>query len=193
MAVIGDRTLGAWHLADNPDLYEIQRTNNFDFVVTGLNNLLRPSVSSTSENAYIKNAQDVLRISVVESSIPHFTQSVIEIKRGNTTIKAAGVPTYDSGTLRLYDFIGADTKSALMGWQALSFNEANEKVGRMSAYKKDCELVEYAPDHTIVRYWILKGCWISGLSEDSRSYDSNNRSVITATITYDKAIMRLPD
>ena len=29
---VEDRTLGAWHLADNPDLYEIQRTNNFEFV-----------------------------------------------------------------------------------------------------------------------------------------------------------------
>ena len=129
---VEDRTLGAWHLADNPDLYEIQRTNNFEFVVTGLDNLLRPSVSEDSAGAYIKNAQEVLRISVLEASIPHFTQNVIEIKRGNTTIKAAGTPTYDSGTLRLYDFIGADTKSALMAWQVLSFNEGTEKVGKMS-------------------------------------------------------------
>ena len=190
---VEDRTLGAWHLADNPDLYEIQRTNNFEFVVTGLDNLLRPSVSEDSAGAYIKNAQEVLRISVLEASIPHFTQNVIEIKRGNTTIKAAGTPTYDSGTLRLYDFIGADTKSALMAWQALSFNEGTEKVGKMSAYKKDCELVEYAPDNTIVRYWILKGCWISGIDEDNHSFDNSDRKTITATITYDKAQIRLPD
>ena len=36
---------GAYHLADNPKLYQPVRTNNFRFVVTGLNNLLRAGLN----------------------------------------------------------------------------------------------------------------------------------------------------
>lgn len=108
-------------------------------------------------------------------------------------MKMAGVPTYDSGNLVVRDFIGADTKSVLMAWQKLSYDVKTEKVGRMSAYKKDCTLIEYTPDYQMVRYWNLKGCWISGISEDDFDMESGDLKTITATIEYDKAEMHLPD
>ena len=37
---------GAYHLADNPSLYEPQRTNNFTFIVTDIDNILRVGVSA---------------------------------------------------------------------------------------------------------------------------------------------------
>lgn len=105
---------GTYHLADNPELYEVQRSNNFEFIVTGIDNILRAGANETDENAFITNASQTLRFSVVQSSIPMFSQEVIRIQRGNTVMKAAGVPTFNDGSLVVNDFIGADTKSALM-------------------------------------------------------------------------------
>jgi hypothetical protein len=33
--------IGVYHLAQNPELFEIQRNNTFEFVVNGLNNVQR--------------------------------------------------------------------------------------------------------------------------------------------------------
>ena len=178
---------GVYILADNPNLYEVQRTNNFEFVVTGVSEMLRVGAIGTESNAYVENAQEVLRLSNVKGFVPHFTQTSIEVRRGNNVMKYAGVPSFDSGTLTYNDYIGADTKAVLEAWQNLSYNVKTEKVGLASDYKKDCYMIEYTPDLQKVRQYILHGCWISSLSESDRDHESNNKSQITVTIQYDWA------
>lgn len=180
--------IGTYVLADNPNLYEIQRTNNFEFIATGLESLVRAGTNQT-----IQNAQGIIRMSVVSAPIPHFKQNVITIQRGNSVMKAAGSATFDSGTIVVNDYIGADTKSVLMAWQNLSYNVKTEKVGLMSDYKKDCTLIEYTPDYQKVRSWKLYGCWISGLSESDYNNEQNEKHQITATIEYDKAVIETDD
>lgn len=173
---------GAYHLADNPALYQPQLNNNFEFVVTDLDNLI--SVGTTD---VIPNAQEYLRLAVSAATIPHFTQQVVTIPRGNSTIKAAGKPEFGDEPIVINDYIGANTKDILMSWQNLSYNVETEKVGLMSDYKKDCYLIEYTPDWQKVRQWILKGCWIQGLSEGGYSSDGSDKVQISATIQYDYA------
>ena len=178
---------GTYVLADNPNLYEIQRSNNFEFIVTDIDNILRAGAMSSDTNARLENAQEVLRISVVSAPIPHFTQNVITISRGNNDIKAAGKATFGAGTLVVNDYIGADTKAVLMAWQNLSYNVQTEKVGLMSDYKKDAYLIEYTPDYQQVRKWRLHGCWISSLSETEYNQENAEKHTISATIEYDRA------
>lgn len=174
----------AYALADNPELWEPQRQNNFEFVVSDLDNLVRPGVDPESENAKFGNAQKLLRLSVLSSSIPHFTQNVISLNRGNTTMKVAGRMEFPEGSLVVRDAIGADTKSILMAWQMKSGNPITGKVGLMSDYYKDAWLIEYTPDYQVVRQWRLKGCWISGLTEDAYNADNDGEKTVTATIQY---------
>lgn len=111
---VGATQIGAYHLADNPNLYEVQRDNNFEFIVTGVENLLRVGADESDSNPYITNAQDILKFSVNKASIPMFQQEVITINRGNSVMKAAGRPQFPDGSIEVHDFIGADTKSVLM-------------------------------------------------------------------------------
>ena len=175
--------IGTYHLANNPNIYEIQRTKNFVFVVSDIDGSLRAG----SESATYANAQEVIRMSVVSCPIPHFSQNAIEVKRGNTTLKYAGVPTFQAGTIVLNDYIGADTAGVLEAWQNLSYNVRTEKVGLASDYKKDCYLIEYSPDYQPVRRWIMRGCWVSGLSEDEMNNENNSKKTVRATIEYDRA------
>lgn len=181
--------IGTYHLASNPQLFEVQRQNNFEFVVTDIDGILRAGAIGTENNATFRNAQEMLRLSVTQAFIPHFTQETVEIKRGNSTLKYAGVPSFPEGSLQFNDFIGADTKAILMAWQNLSYNVYTEKVGSLDVtnYKKDCYLVEYTPDYRKVRQWILHGCWISALSESEYTADSGDKHQISCTIQYDHA------
>lgn len=184
--VNSDAAHGTYVLADRPELFEPQRTNNFEFVVTDLDNIMRAGVLGNETNATIENAQELLRLSVVSAPIPHYTQSVIEIKRGNSIVKVAGTPTFANGQLVCRDFIGAETKAILMAWQNLSYNVATEKVGLMSDYKKDAYLIEYTPDQQVPRRWRLHGCWISGISESGFSAERNEVNQVTVTIEFDR-------
>jgi len=175
--------IGTYHLANNPNIYEIQRTNNFEFIVSDIDGILKAG----SESSTYANAQEVIRMSAISVPIPHFTQGVISVQRGNTTLKYAGVPTFPEGQLVLNDYIGADTAGVLEAWQNLSYNVRTEKVGLASDYKKDCYLIEYSPDYQPVRRWIMRGCWVSGLSETGMNNEQNNKKEVTATIQYDRA------
>lgn len=178
---------GVYHLAENPELFEISRDNNFEFIVTDLDRILKVGMSGSEQDAYTPNAQEMLRLSVNASSIPHFTQRAISVKRGNNTLNYAGVPEFGNHTIQVIDFIGADAKTILMSWQNLSYNVDTEKVGLVTDYKKDCYLLEYSPDYQLIRKWILYGCWVSEIRENDFNADNNGKRQITATIIYDKA------
>ena len=180
---VAGQQLGTYYLADNPQYYEIQRSNNFMFYISGLSKSL-----GIEENEYADNNSDeVIKLSVNGTFIPHFKQQAISVKRGNNTMKFAGVPEFDDGELKLDDFIGAGTKDVLLAWQRKAYNVQTEKVGLAKDYKRDAYLLEYTPDYQLVRTWVIRGCWIGGLSEDGYSHDSNEKHQITATIYYDKA------
>lgn len=182
-------TLGTYYLTDNPKYYEIQRSNNFVFYVSGLSKSL-----NIVQNKYAAdNADDVIKLSVSKASIPHFTQSAITVKRGNNTMKFAGAPEFNSGDITLNDYVGAGTKDVLMAWQSKSYDVRTEKVGLASDYKRDAYLLEYTPDYQLVRTWKLMGCWISGISEDPYTHDDANKHQISATIEYDKAWIDISD
>lgn len=187
VAVADSVSHSTYLLADNPNLYEIQRSNNFEFVVTNINNIVKPGFLGTERNAKIKNAQEVLRLSCSQAPVPHFSQDAIKVRRGNNEFKFAGVPSFGSGTIKVNDYIGVQSKEALMAWQNLSYNVRTEKVGLAKDYKKDCYLLEYSPDYQLVRKWIMHGCWVSSISEDDYNSDSNDKHMISATIEYDRA------
>lgn len=179
--------IGTYNLADNPNLYEIARSNNFEFIISDFDNL-QPASSNDSNMTKLQKGQEVIRMSVTRTSVPHFTQDVIRVRRGNNEIKYAGVPSFGEGSLVVNDYIGAGTKDYLMAWQNLSYNVITEKVGLVQDYKKNCTLIEYSPDYQVVRSWTLYGCWISGLSEDDFDSDNGNSTRrVTATIQYDHA------
>lgn len=177
----------------NPAIYEPQRTNHFEFQVTGLSNLPKYvgyDYLNDSNGASVSNAEEDIRIAVDKAFIPTFQQSVLSVQRGNSTIKYAGKPSFNSGQIVLNDYIGQNTAETLMSWQNLSYDVETEKMGLASDYKKECFLTEYTPDYQPVRRWILKGCWISNLTYSGLSYSGGDSIMqITATIEYDKAVI----
>lgn len=180
-------SIGTYHLAANPNLYEIQRSNNFEFIVTDIDDITRVGMIGGEVNSTLPNAQEIIRMSVSSSAVPHFSQQPISVKRGNNTLKYAGVPEFSEGSIKVNDYIGANTVEVLMAWQNLSYNVLTEKVGLASDYKKDCYLIEYTPDYQKVRQWKMHGCWISNLTENEFDHESNDKRAITCTIQYDRA------
>ena len=123
--------ISTYHLSETPELYEPSRSNAFEFVLDLTNQnaafsnnkvqgadtadaLLAAGTSaataSDDSEDYLTGVSDVIRLSVSEAFVPHFDLGVIEIKRGNSTMKFAGTPTFNDGTLKCNDYVGAKTK-----------------------------------------------------------------------------------
>lgn len=193
MAVNKTTEFGAYHISDNPITYNPIRGNNFRLLVQGLDNLLVPGGDENDERDIIRNGQEVLDFSVVSFLAPGFSQSPLEINRGNSVSKYAGKPKWNNGDLVITDYAGVNSKSVLQGWQALSYDVINDTIPTSNYYKKDAVLLEYLPDNTLVRYWELKGCWVSNLREDGYNNDNPQIKKVTATIEFDRALPHLAE
>ena len=190
MANINDG-LSVYHLSTGTHrAYQPAKKNFFEFIVEDLDNLLKPGVEVdlVEDTDYIRNGQEIIRLTVNKAPVPHFELNDIEIRKGNSIVHYAGTPTFNDGTLEVDDMIGAQSKAVLEAWQNLAYNVVTDKGGRAIDYKKNATLIEYTSDHVKVRSWRLIGCWIKNISEDD--YDKTNDDLVRVqgTIRYDRAI-----
>lgn len=181
--------LGTYHMA-NVHEFEPQRTNNFEVQITGL-----------GEDG------KTITLAVASYSAPQIEQQVIEVDYGNNRIKFAGKPTFNNSSITLNDFIGQEVEKKISDWQKLAYDYSTQKVGWAynrdvagnvftdnqgngvyGGYKKTCYLIEYAPDGSMPRVWMLVGCWIQSLNLGSYSQEGNAVRQIECTLVYDYAI-----
>jgi len=184
---------GTYHLANNPHLYEPQRENNFELHVMGLENLVRINSGELDDDSIIRNAGSTINFSVVTSTVPSFTQDPIEIGYGNNQIKFASKPIWSTAPITINDYVGADGKTILLSWQALSYNPKTQKVGNAADYKKIAYLHEYTPDYKLVRSWKLVGCWLSSVTQENFNMEGSGKKIVSANMVYDYAIMEVAD
>lgn len=186
---------GAYHIANNKVEYNPQRSNNFELIIHGIDDILRMGSrdGSTDTADILRDGQESIRLALKSCTTPEITQSSIEVNRGNSTIKFAGKPTFSDISLVAYDYIGSNTKDVLLAWQALSYNGKYDYIGEARNYKKDCQLLQLTPDGEIVRYWDIKGAWLKSVKASDFDYSGDSIQTIDASISIDWAELKMPD
>lgn len=187
-------SLSAQHISTNLANYEAARSGFFSLIVDDIDNIVKASYTgeadaATDNDKIGKQAQEVLKLNVVNAPVPHFQLEKLSYKRGNETVNFAGTPTFSDGEITVDDVVGLDTKSILMAWQGLAYNVHTRKGGRMKDYKKNATLIEYTQDFEQIRSWTLYGCWISNITEDNFNKEQDGKRQIRASIVYDRAVM----
>lgn len=204
MAKDFDNALSTRHISNELHNYESARTGFFVLVVHGLNGssenprgLLRPDYTGDPADAddsdYLRAPEEGLRLNVLKATVPHFSVGSEKFRRGNDVVKFATVPEWDDGEITVDDIVGLDTKSILMAWLYKAYNPHTRKGGRMIDYKKDCDLIEYTQDYEIVRTWHLTGVFVTKISEDNFDRENDGKRRLTASLSYDRATVELPD
>jgi hypothetical protein len=176
--MISNKKPGAWHLADNKDLYEVQRVNNFRINIT---------LSDDSKIENKTNVAEVFSVALRSFTPPSYSQNSISVSRGNTKIFYAGrMDVAGSMDLTFEDYIGADTYGQLMALQKEAGNLANEKVFSSKRYKHTVTVEELTPDYSqVVRIYTLSGCWFTNVRQSELNQEGTDKSSVTATMYYD--------
>lgn len=192
----------AQHIAQNLNKYEAARSNFFVFMVSPdeFDNLLENNFTGGINDPDAANhfmdknfAAEALRLNVTSAPVPHFQLGTQKFVRGNDTVNFATVPSYSSGSITIDDLVGLDTKSVLMAWQRLAYDQHTLKGGRMKDYKKTAYLLEYTQDYELIRTWTLFGCFVTNISEPDFNKEQDGKRNLNATIVYDRAVMELPE
>ena len=201
---MADQSLNTLHISENLAAYEAARSNFFVFYVdpSQLTNLYSPDFDPDSGEGKVEDgtrfdgqmASDALRLNVTKASVPNFTITSHEYRRGNDVVKYAGVPEFKDGSITVDDVVGMRTKDMLYAWQYLAYNPITRKGGRMKDYKKTCTLIEYTQDYEQIRYWTLYGCFVTAIEDgDFDREGGSEKRQMTVAISYDRAIMHIDE
>ena len=168
--------MGAYHMIGK-DEFEPQRSTNFWLYIYGLESL-----------GDAGNATEDITLCVNSVGGISYNVGDIDVHYGNSTVKFAGLPSYENINLTFNDFIGKNTQKILSKWFALVYNPNTEVVGMASNYKKRGLIVESAPDGSRIRSWDLYGAYPKDFAVDDHEYgnDSNVKIKMTLRVDYVK-------
>lgn len=173
--------MGTHHMV-NSDVFEPQRTNNFEIQFPNLGTL-----TSAQGGMRFENPGESITLSV--KSVGDLAQNIdsIAVHYGNNAIKFAGKPTLNDISIQINDFIGMHTERILEAWSSLVYNKYTQKIGRATSYKTDAYLLEYAPDGTNVKAWKLEGCWPGTITYGGYNQENASTREISLTLNVDFA------
>lgn len=160
--------LGPSHLGNNLQ-YEAQRQNNFEIFIYGVAGSEHITLATTSAPAISESNEEVV--------LPY----------GNRDVKVAGKVTYDTGPLTLKDLIPVDIARYIDEWRRQVFDPSTDAIGFAANYKKEARVVEYAPDGSFARSWVLEGCWPQAVNYGTHDYSGSDAKAIEVTLSFDKA------
>jgi len=154
------------------DIVEVQRTNHYVFEIYNRN----------STSVFIPE----LTYAVKSVRIPNVTIEVIELKRGNQTIKLPGAISLDTGSLVLNDLVDQDTEKKFELWKMAVYDHRSGKMGRHQRFKKDAKLFLLSPCGDVERVWKLEGVWPTTVEASEMTNDSADLRNLTVTLAVDK-------
>jgi len=167
--------LTAQHIGGQaPGEFELQRTNNGQLIIVGLE----------------ANIGGVVTLALSSFPIPKISQGIIEVRYLNEARKFPGNVTYDDLTVVFNDYVDRDVAGALLKWRSLCYDPLTGKIGRVAQAKKMARIVLFSPTGDLEREYELQGVWPSAFDGGEIDMAGEDGVKISLTLTYDKFIPR---
>jgi hypothetical protein len=157
--------------------YEVQRTNNFRFII---------SLSEFTNNSGVDSG-DIIELACDTAGLPTVSNDPIELDYGNSNVKVAGKATVEDITVAVKDFIEPDVEKILWQWRLKVYNPETGKVGWAKNYKKQAKIVQYGPNGEVKRSWVVDGVWPTSLDLGDLDYSSGDKKQISMNLSVDNA------
>jgi hypothetical protein len=164
----------ASHIAASMGGYSPQHRNNFTIEFYGVAN------------------STILSLSLSRGFLPQWKSNEGMIRFANERAYFAGAVEWGAGTIEFNDYVDRDVQGIIVAWVARVYpgilNPVDGRVGQPKDYKRDGNVIIWAPDGTAIRLWKLLGCWPYDFNPGELNMESNDPVRVTLGIRYDKAV-----
>ena len=125
---------------------------------------------------------------------PNVDVDEITIPHGNEQVYVAGRARWGAGAISIRDYIDRDLQAVCATWFSQVYggvlDPTDGSIGQPKRYKKEADIVMFAPDGTSERSWHLIGLWPQSWAPGDLSQDSSDQVVINMNLRYDKAFYK---
>lgn len=152
-------------------------------------NLFYTDYEPKLKNRFVFDIDGIPSYIVNTAQRPNLTSTRKEIDYVNTKRYVAGKYTWETLDITFYDPIVPSGAQKVLEWFRQHYEFASGVAGFATNYKKDVTLNLLGPDGTKVEEWKLKGTFIQSTNFGDLDYASDDLVNITATLSYDYAIL----
>ncbi len=131
---------------------------------------------------------DIILASLKQFGLPKISNEEIAIPFANSIRYVAGKITYEAQELTLVDYVDIGTANAIEQWAKEVRNTETESIGLSTDYKKECNIVLFAPNGTFERVWTLEGVWPQSTNYGDLNMEGSELVNVVVNLRYDKAI-----
>ena len=120
---------------------------------------------------------------------PNFEDEVVKLDHINTYTKIRGKREWGNMDMTLYDPITPSGAQAVMDWARLSYESVTGRAGYRDFYKKEIRLQILGPVGDVVSEWVLKGSFVTSMSQGSFDWATSDVAELTMTVAMDYCVL----
>jgi hypothetical protein len=141
------------------------------------------------QNRFVLYADGIPSFMVKNVSAPNFTDESIKLDHINTYRKIRGKREWGDMDMTLYDPITPSGAQAVMDWARISYESVTGRAGYSDLYKKDLTLNILGPVGDIVSEWVIKGAFITSMSQGDLDWSSSETIDLSITVAMDYCVL----
>lgn len=141
------------------------------------------------QNRFVLYADGIPSFMVKNVTAPNFTDDSIKLDHINTYRKIRGKREWGDMDLTMYDPVTPSGAQAVMDWARISYESVTGRSGYSDLYKKDLTLNVLGPVGDVVSEWVIKGAFITNMSQGSFDWSSPEPVELTITVAMDYCVL----
>jgi hypothetical protein len=141
------------------------------------------------QNRFIMIVDGIPSFMIKGVSAPSFEDEEVKLDHINTYRKIRGKREWQNMDMTLYDPITPSGAQAVMDWARLSYESVTGRAGYSDFYKKDITLNILGPVGDIVSEWVIKGAFITSMSQGSFDWGTSDATELTISVAMDYCIL----
>ena len=141
------------------------------------------------QNRFVLYADGIPSFMVKNVTAPNFTDESIKLDHINPYRKLRGKREWGDMDLTMYDPVTPSGAQAVMDWARISYESVTGRSGYSDLYKKDLTLNVLGPVGDVVSEWVVKGAFITNMSQGSFDWSSSDPVELTITVAMDYCVL----
>jgi hypothetical protein len=141
------------------------------------------------QNRFIMYMDNIPSFMVKSVSAPNFEDGTVKLDHINSYRKIRGKREWGSMDMTLYDPITPSGAQSVLEWARLGYESVTGRAGYSDFYKKDLTLNLLGPVGDVVSEWILKGAFLTSVSQGDLSWDSEDVVELGITVEVDYCVL----